>query len=156
MSFDLNFVRKSADQSWDDALDTAEDETDGAPDAQAWGRIVDGAREILGEIDLHQGGDYLELDHEPTGIQLSLYANEAAITVPYWYSGAEAQEIVRTLYRLAAVIEEHTEFSGYDPQVDLPVAEVAERPELAIASFDMVAQSLGPSLGHGSPTTDYH
>ena len=151
MSFDLNFVRKSPDQSWDDALDVGDEETDGAPDTQVWARIVDDARQILGDINLHAGGDYLELDHEPTGIQLSLYANEAAITVPYWYSGADAQEIVRTLYRLAAVVEEHTGFSGYDPQVDLPVAEVAERPELATASFDMMAHSLG----HGGPSTEY-
>jgi len=151
MSFDLTFVRKSADQSWEDALEVAEDETDGAPDAQAWARIVDGARGILGDIELHKGGDYLELDHEPTGIQLSLYANEAAITVPYWYSGAGAEEIVRTIFRLAAVIEEHTGFSGYDSQADMPVAEVAERPELAAACFDMVARSLnlgGPSTGY--------
>lgn len=144
MSFDLTFVRKSDDQSWEDALDSVDDyETDGAPDALAWARIVDGARQILGDIELHDGGDYFELGHEPTGIQLSLYAGEAAINVPYWYSGAEAQEIVRTVYRLAAVIEEHTDFSGYDEQVDMPVAEVAHRPELAIASFDMVADSLG-------------
>lgn len=153
MSFDLTFVRKTADQSWDEALDSAEDDTDGEPDAQAWARIVNDAREILGDIDLHSGGDYFELDHEPTGIQLSLYADEAGITVPYWYAGAEAQEIVRTIYRLAAVIEEHTGLSGYDGQVDLPVAEVAERPELAAASFDMVAASFrtrgisSPSIG---------
>lgn len=153
MSFDLTFVRKSADQSWDDALNAAEDETDGVPDARAWGRIIDDARQILGVIDLHEGGDYFELDHEPTGIQVSLYADEAAVTVPYWYKGAQAQEIVRTLYRLAAVIEEHTELSGYDEQADLPVAEAAERPELAAASFDMVAASLARH-GISSPSAE--
>lgn len=143
MSFDLTFVRKSDDQSWEDALVAVDDfETDGAPDAGAWARIVDDARQILGDIELHNGGDYFELDHEPTGIQLTLYADEAAINVPYWYSGAEAQEIVRTIYRLAAVIEEHTDFSGYDEQVDLPIAEAARRPELATGSFDMVAASF--------------
>lgn len=152
MSFDLTFVRKAADQSWEDALEAGDDlETDGTPDAQAWARIVRDAREILGEIDLHDGGEYLELDHEPTGIQLSLYADEAAITVPYWYAGTQAQEIARTLYRLAAVIEEHTEFSGYDGQADLPVAEAAERPELAMASFDMVAASFA-RRGISSPS----
>jgi hypothetical protein len=143
MSFDLTFVRKSADQSWDEAFDAADDiETDGVPDARAWAWIVRDAREILGEVELHEGGDYFELDHEPTGIQLSLYADEATITVPYWYSGAQARDIVHIVYRLAGVIEEHTEFSGYDEQADLPVAEAAQRPELALASFDLVAASL--------------
>jgi hypothetical protein len=142
MSFDLTFVRKSADQSWDEALEAMEAETDGAPDARAWAGIVDDARRILGEIELHEGGEYFELDHEPTGIQLSLYAGEAAITVPYWYSGEQARLIVGTLYQLAAVIEEHTGLSGYDSQVDLPIAEAAQRPELASASFDMIAASF--------------
>jgi hypothetical protein len=144
MSFDLTFVRKSDDQSWEDAFVAVDDsETDGAPDAGAWARIVDDARQILGDIELHDGGDYFELDHEPTGIQLSLYAGEATINVPYWYSGAEAQEIVGTVYRLAAVIEEHTDFCGYDEQADLPISEAVCRPELATASFDMVAVSFG-------------
>jgi len=153
MSFDLTFVRKSADQSWDEALDGSEEDTDGEPDAQAWAGIVGDARQILGDIELHSGGDYFELDHEPTGIQVSLYAGEAGITVPYWYEGAEAREIVRTLYRLAAVIERHTGLTGYDAQVDLPVAEVAERPELAASSFDMVAASFA-RRGISSPSAE--
>jgi hypothetical protein len=153
MSFDLTFVRKAADQSWDEALDAAEDETDGTPDAQAWARIVRDAREILGDIELHDGGDYYELDHEPTGIQLSLYADEAAITVPYWYAGTQAQEVVRLLYQLAAVVEQHTELSGYDGQADLPLAEAVARPELAMASFNMIAATLaGRSVS--SPGTE--
>ncbi|HZM80106.1 MAG TPA: hypothetical protein VFC19_30600 [Candidatus Limnocylindrales bacterium] len=154
MSFDLTFVPKSPDQSWDEALDAAEDETDRAPDAQAWARIVDDARQILGDIGLHAGGDYFELDHEPTGIQLSLYAGGAGITVPYWYTGAEAQEIVRTLYRLGAVIEKHTNFSGYDSQAGMPIAEAAKRPELATASFDMVAASFA-RRDISSPTAEF-
>jgi len=153
MSYDLDFVRKTADQSWDDALDGTEEDTDGEPDAQIWARIVSDARAILGDVELHSGGDYFELDHEPTGIQLSLYANDAGITVPYWYAGQEAQEIVRTIYRLAAVIEEHTGLTGYDGQVGLPVAEVAERPELAAAGFDMVAASFA-RRGLSSPSTE--
>ena len=153
MSFDLTFVRKSADQTWDEALEAMDDETDRVPDAQWWARIVRDAREILGDIDLHNGGDYFELDHEPTGIQLSLYADEAGITVPYWYTGPQAQEIVGKIYRLAAVIEKHTEFSGYDGQADLPVTEAAQRPELAMASFDMVAASFA-RRGISSPSSE--
>jgi hypothetical protein len=114
----------------------------GSPDVAAWARIVPEAQQLLGEVALHQLAQYLELDHEPTGIQLTLYGDEADISVPYWYAGADAANIVGLIYRLGLIVERHTGLAGYDGQVELAVAEAAGQPELAVSCFDQVAQSF--------------
>lgn len=45
MSYDLTFLRKNADQSWDQALEAMEERVEqdadtGSPDADAWAHIV--------------------------------------------------------------------------------------------------------------------
>ncbi|WP_432978938.1 hypothetical protein [Dactylosporangium sp. CA-233914] len=88
MSYDLAFLRKNDDQSWDQALEALEERVEentdtGSPDAEAWAHIAAEAQQLLGDVELHQNAKFFELDHEPTGIQLSLYGDEAAITAPY-------------------------------------------------------------------------
>ena len=151
MSYDLAFLPKAADQSWDDLLDAEPDESDGPPDAAAWERIEAAARQILGEVTVHRSERFCELDHEATGIQVSLYAGEAAITVPYWYVGAEAAAVVERIYALGRAVEEATGYSGYDPQLELPLAEAAA--DQAVAAFDAVAGSFA-SRGVWSPSND--
>jgi hypothetical protein len=100
MSYDLMFLRKDDDQSWDEVLEEAEeweaeDGTGGPPDAAAWALIVTDARRILGaEVEEFRSAEAFELSHGPTGIQVSLYNAEAGITVPYWYKGADAMVII--------------------------------------------------------------
>ncbi|GGN63283.1 hypothetical protein GCM10010112_22400 [Actinoplanes lobatus] len=156
MSYDLTFLAKSDDQDWEDALEALEEEQGddgGSPDRAAWDRIVADAREFLGDVELYEDGSYLELDHEATGIQLSLYAREAGIAVPYWYSGQDAERIVALIYRLGLVVERHTGLAGYDGQVGLGVAEAAGQPELAVTIFDQVARSFA-SRGIVSPSNE--
>ncbi|MBO3737331.1 hypothetical protein [Actinoplanes flavus] len=155
MSYDLTFLAKSDDQSWDDALEALEEQDgdDGSPDRAAWDRIVADARAFLGDVELHESGSYLELDHEATGIQLSLYAREAGITVPYWYSGQDAERIAALIYRLGLIVERHTGLAGYDGQVGLGVTEAAARPELAVTIFDQVARSFA-DRGIVSPSSE--
>ena len=149
MSYDLTFLRKNDAQSWDEALEALEervlaDADTGAPDAQAWAHIVADARQLLGDIELHQNDRFLELDHEPTGIQLSLYGDEAGITVPYWYAGAGAAAIIGLIYRLGLSVERHTPLVGYDPQLELAVAQAAHQPQLAVAIFRPGRPDLSP------------
>ncbi|XVV09188.1 hypothetical protein ACQP2X_30620 [Actinoplanes sp. CA-131856] len=145
MSYDLIFLHKADGQSWEEAIEADEEQVaDGPgkmPDSQMWASVLEGAREILGEVTEFRGDDYYELDHEPTGIQLSLYSKSAAIAVPYWYSGSDATRIVEALYDLARVVERHTGLKGYDRQTGSPTAEA--RPDAAAAVFDQVAVSLG-------------
>ena len=147
MSYDLTFLRKDDAQSWDEALEAleervGEDADAGPPDAQAWAHIVAEAQQLLGDVELHQNERFFELDHEPTGIQLALYGDGAGITVPYWYAGAKAEAIIELIYQLGLSVERHTPLVGYDPQLELAVAEAAHQPQLAVAIFDQVAQSF--------------
>ncbi|WP_433060754.1 hypothetical protein [Dactylosporangium sp. CS-033363] len=142
MSYDLTFLHKPADVSWDDLRDAEEDAdlSDEAPDAAQWAAITAAATQLLGEVELHAGEAFFELDHNPTGLQLTLYAGSAAITVPYWHQGPDAQRVVRTMYDLAAIVERHTGLTGYDPQLERPTAEAS--PEHAVTIFDQTAAIL--------------
>jgi hypothetical protein len=139
MSYDLEFLRKGADESWEEAFEAVEDDDQAAPDAGVRAAVTAAVRELLGDIRVHEGELYCELDHQATGIQLNLYRHSAAITVPYWYTGPEAATIVGRIYELGGIVERHTGLIGYDPQVGLPVAEAATRPDLAVKIFDQTA-----------------
>ncbi|GAB2585461.1 hypothetical protein Aab01nite_52850 [Paractinoplanes abujensis] len=154
MSYDLTFVDKPADQSWEDLLETLgeDDEPGERPGERTWNAVLTDARRILGEVTDTSGGSHYELNHEPTGIQLSLYAGEAGITVPYWYKGADAVRVVQAIYALGHIVEQHTGLSGYDAQVELPLAEAAARPGLAAAVFDDVAADFA-RRGYSSPSS---
>jgi hypothetical protein len=144
MSYDLTFLPKSADQSWEEAMaaEAAADDDDAVPSAEVWARLLAAGREVLGEVSVYEGDGSYELDHEATGIELSYYAGEAAITVPYWYRGDDARRVVELIYRLGAAVEGATGLTGFDPQVELGIADAAARPELAVATFDQVAASF--------------
>jgi hypothetical protein len=139
MSYDLTFLPKSADQSWEEALAAVGPEPAGLPDPQMWERLVAGARKVLGEVDTFADHDHFELVHLSTGIQLSYFAGAAGIEVPYWYRGTDAEAVVGKVYQLGRVVEDVTGLAGYDPQVDLPLADAMERTGLAVATFDQIA-----------------
>ncbi|MFG2102021.1 hypothetical protein ACGFJ5_15620 [Micromonospora echinaurantiaca] len=152
MSYDLIFVPRSDDQSWDDASEAAEEaDSDERPSGEAWARLVAAARQVLGEVSVFEGAHNYELTHEPTGIQVSYYAEEAGITVPYWYRGGDAQAIVTAMYRLGEAVQTVTGLPGYDPQLDLPLSDAVAQRELAVSVFDEVAASFA-ERGISSPS----
>lgn len=153
MSYDLIFVRLAPDQSWAEFL-AAEHDFDGegarrAVATETWQRIVRRVRQILPEA-VDTGG---ELDDERTAIQVFCGADEASVQVPYWHTGAAARRVLTAMYEIAAILEQETGLRGYDPQLEAPTAELADRVEDAVAVFDGVAASFasrgiqtGPSL----------
>src|SRR3569833_1700448 len=110
MSYDLEFLRTSAEES-----PAIGDEPAQALDAEVRAAVTAAVRDFLGDITVHEGEQYCELDHAPTGIQVNLYRHSAAITVPHRYSGAEATAIVGRIYQLGRIVEQHTGLIGYDP-----------------------------------------
>ena len=114
----------------------------GAGRPARWAAILSAAREALGDVDVHRDDDGFDLTHEATGIQASYDGRAAAISVPYWYTGAGAASIVGRLYALGDAVERATGLSGFDPQVELALAEAAAKPELAVAAFESVASAL--------------
>lgn len=143
MSYDLTFLARTAEQSWDEAIEAAQEvESYGPPDVRVWRAILDGARGVLGEVDVFESDDWYELTHESTGIQVSLFAAEAGMTVPYHYAGEDAKAVLLLVYRIGRVVERATGWSGYDPQVEMPIAEAATQIGLGVATFDRVVEFL--------------
>ncbi|MBC6462841.1 hypothetical protein, partial [Actinomadura sp. HBU206391] len=68
MSYDLRFLWKNDDQSWDQALEALEERVEEdadteSPDAEAWARILAEVQQLLGDVELHQNAEFFELDH---------------------------------------------------------------------------------------------
>ena len=145
MSFDLYFLSKRADQSWEDALDALEDDAEAdaplsASDLELWRRLEGGLRAVLPELEVFEGERERELTDERTGIQVSLFPGELSLSVPYWYSGPEADQLVDLLRRVASIIERESGLIAYDPQADAPF--LGDGDASATASFDLVHESF--------------
>ena len=139
MSYDLEFLREGAGESWEAAWEAVEGGDAAAPDTQVRAAVTAAARELLGDVTVHEGELYCELEHPATGIQLNLYRHSAAITVPFRYTGAEAATIVGQIYELGRIVERHTGLAGYDPQTGRPLTEAAAQPDRAVEIFDRTA-----------------
>ncbi|MGW1722966.1 hypothetical protein ACWCQK_08575 [Streptomyces sp. NPDC002306] len=141
MSYDIYFLNRRPDQSWDEALEELEEDQDVEVEGlvlpeliEAWDRIVPRARGLLGEIEVFESSETCELTHHATGIQASVFIDEVAITVPYWHTGGEAERILGLVYTLAAVIEHETGMEGYDPQVERPISELSPQQSVTVMS----------------------
>lgn len=88
-------------------------------------------------VDEHRG--FAELTHPDTGIRISYGGTDAAVAVPYWYSGATAQGVVETALGLWQLVETETGLVGHDPQTGLSLAEAKRHPTAMVAVFNQVA-----------------
>jgi hypothetical protein len=50
------------------------------------------------------------------GIQISLFADEADVSVPYWHTGQTAEAVFAEIWQYIQVIEQETGFKTYDSQ----------------------------------------
>ncbi len=109
---------------------------------------------MLGHLDEFATAGHRELTHEPAGIQVSYLGGEVAITIPYHFTGAGADAVLALRYQVGLQIEERTNFTGYDDQVSLPLADAACEMDRGGAVFDLVAARFAEELrtGHASYT----
>jgi len=66
-------------------------------------------------LERSDGKDHIELTSKDA-IQVSLFKHEAGITVPYWYEGDKAHDILIEMYELAELLTRESGLSFYDPQ----------------------------------------
>ncbi|MEO3886976.1 hypothetical protein [Nonomuraea sp. B5E05] len=137
MSYDLYFARRAPGQSWEEALEEPR-----SPDLAAWERIVGRAREILGEVRIIEYPPNWEMDHEGTGISVNHWEGGWEMSAPYWTHGEDARRTVDVLYEMARAVERESGLECYDPQVGLPLAEIADTAR-AVEAFDAVAGRFG-------------
>ena len=143
MSYDLALLRPAPGQSWDEAYEALEDDAGLPFDPDLWERVAAAARRVLPALDESGDEDGRELTHEPTGLQLSLYGRELSLTVPYWYEGGQARDLVALLRRLVGAVEGATGLTAYDPQVEAPFLDGGA--DGAVGVFDGVAGSFRDS-----------
>ena len=63
----------------------------------------------------HDTREHIEITNADA-VQVSLYPEEAAITVPYWHEGERAAAVMARMQEYAALLTEQGGFSFYDPQ----------------------------------------
>ncbi|WP_380168843.1 hypothetical protein [Jannaschia sp. R86511] len=124
MSYDILFVPRRPDQSWEDALDEAEG-TDVLSVAvpphrrEQWDRIVAALRRRLGEVEESVQDDALEATHVASGLQVSLFPDEAAVTFPYWQR-SDVAAFHDQVVDVVGLVEQQTGLSAWDAQTDAP------------------------------------
>jgi lipase chaperone LimK len=52
------------------------------------------------------------------GIQITLFDDEAAVTVPFWHEGEKAADTFREIWRYLEIISREAGYLIYDPQID--------------------------------------
>lgn len=125
MSFDLYFLAREAEQSWEDAMEALEEnaETETPLDEETlatWEWVKAGLTSVLPNAEEFVSATNRELTHGATGIQVSIFDGELCLSVPYWYTGPDAQRMVGILRAAAAAVEQATGLTAYDPQADAP------------------------------------
>lgn len=145
MSYDIYFLRRRPGQSWEEAMDAAEEQA-GGPEVlvypENWDQVVSGVREVLGEVSVLENPPAWEIDHRPTAIQVSCFSGEWSMSVPYWSDGQAAEKIAEHLRALAGIVQAETGLEAYDPQVDEAVMADAWTPAKAASIFDRVAEGF--------------
>jgi hypothetical protein len=146
VSYDLRFAATAEavvdgdddEDDYDEDLEEADfDEADEPPAEDAWARVVARAGDLLGDVETAVG----QLT-DPSGLQLEAYADRAELSVPYHYPD-RADAVMRTLYGLAAIVEEELGLVGYDPQVEALVSTVDPDLGRPIEAYRRVAALLG-------------
>lgn len=117
---------------------------DHAKIAEVQGTTIEVARARYSHVELStpEGGG---------GIQISLFADQATLTVPYRHDAARADEVFAELERYATLLVEHGGYRIYDPQVDAVVDDPAELRARFLASYGRVVRSLPELLAELEP-----
>lgn len=90
---------------------------------------------------------HLELngpEEDSTGIQITLFDDEASVTVPFWHKGDQATDTFRKIWSYLEIISRETGYLIYDPQIDR-VFEPATSFEDALACYSGVVSGASPS-----------
>ncbi len=133
MSYDLHAFRLPPGTDPEDALEALEGGAGDPPTGQErdWMRTLgDALAAAVPALERTELDDALELtDHH---LQVNVYTDQAAISIPYWFDGEEAQTALAEALACARVLRETGELSVFDPQLDAliepatPVEQLAE------------------------------
>lgn len=120
MSYDITLVRRRRGQDWEDAVDEAVERAGDDPELgderrRQWAQIERAVRDLVGDVDSAVDETVAELAHPKSGLQVSLFAHEAAVSYPYW-DHPDRQAFHRLVADVVRIVEKVTGLSAYDPQ----------------------------------------
>ena len=119
MSYDLIAFRVPPGTSAEDALGLAEHGEDRSPSSAeraAMERLADALAELDPAAERTDLGDVIELDLPL--LQVHVYADQAAITVPYHHEGAAAEAAMDQAFAYARVLATDGGYTVLDPQTE--------------------------------------
>lgn len=82
------------------------------------------------------------------GIQITLFDDEASVTVPFWHQGGKAAETFREIWSYLEIISRESSYLVYDPQIDR-VIDPAGGFDDALASYDGVVRHINQTFRAG-------
>jgi hypothetical protein len=120
MTYDITLVPHRPGQDWEQAVEQATQRTEAEPELddrrrQQWREIERRVRGLVGDVDSTLDETAGELAHPSTGLQVSLFSHEAAVSYPYW-DQSDQQGFHRFVADVVRAVEEVTGLSAYDPQ----------------------------------------
>jgi hypothetical protein len=125
MSYDFLLMPREAGQSWRESLDANEqrtlDEGDRPLSASARTRLEQIADRLQAhdpQLERCTTERYIELTRvDDTGIQVSLFSGELAVTVAYWHTGPDARAVMQVAWSYLAILEQESGWEIYDGQL---------------------------------------
>ncbi|MGC5052377.1 hypothetical protein ACLQ2S_13080 [Micromonospora sp. DT48] len=144
MTLDLLLLPDPVGESSLKASDGERKDTGDSSDSQAWDAIVSGVRDVVGEVVLGEDGPNRTLTHQASGITVRYRSGEAAVNLPFWHSGADAEWFVRTTYRIGHVVADATGLVAHVSQLGVPLTEA----ESSIGAAVDVLFEEGPVSSH--------
>jgi hypothetical protein len=112
----------------------ADDDSNPTPEQRAaMERTAAALMEIDPSVERFEDDEAIELTGE--AIQVSLFAREAGITIPYWFEGDEADAVLARAHAYARVIADTLGYTIFDPQTGEVVDTAAPDSTAARAAY---------------------
>jgi hypothetical protein len=93
----------------------------------------------------------IDLDRpDGTGVQVSLFEHELAVTVPYWHTARAAWAVMGLVWSYLAILEQETGWETYDPQLGRGLDRARDLEGVSGSHADISARLPGLVGGDGS------
>lgn len=126
MSYDLYLLKPPPGQdalayarTWF-ARDAVDDSPPTPERAQEMRRLADALRAAFPELatEVANEGQIELYGPDETGITIAFYADETAISLPYWHQGEAAAAVLERVGQYTALLQREAGYVAYDPQTD--------------------------------------
>jgi hypothetical protein len=122
MSYDLIVAEKAPGEDWATVLSRIE----AAPGPGGtlsetrrgvWERVAARLLTIDGQFERFDAPAFIEVSHETLGIQVSMFEQEASVSVPFWHEGGASHSVMLVVGQIVEVVRELSGWSVWDPQL---------------------------------------